>query len=95
MPRIGRIVRFRPASIVVSAVLMPGGTIRRADVLLLLLCMRTDMVSGGRNRRIRDIQRDIRPDQGGDIFSEFFLEIVFPTGALLLFLVLGLLVMFL
>ena len=74
---------------------MPDGTIRQAGVLLLLLCMRTDMVSGGRNRRIRDSQRDTRPDQGGDVLSEFFLEIVFPTGALLLFLVLGLLVMFL
>lgn len=52
------------------------------------------MVSG-RNRRLRDIQRDLRPDQGGDILSEFFLEVVFPTGALLLFLVLGFLVLFL
>ena len=42
-------------------------TIRRAVVLLLLLCMRTDMVRDRRNRRIRDIQRDLRPDQGGDV----------------------------
>jgi len=49
----------------------------------------------GRNRRLRDIQRDLRPDQGGDILSEFFFEVVFPTGALLLFLVLGFLVLFL
>lgn len=52
------------------------------------------MVSG-RNRRLRDIQRDIRPDQGGEVLSEFFFEVVFPTAVLLLFLVLGLLTMFL
>lgn len=73
---------------------MLDGIIRRTGVLLSLLCMRIDMVSG-RNRRIRDIQRDLRPDQGGDILSEFFFEVVVPTAALLLFLVLGLLVMFL
>lgn len=52
------------------------------------------MVSG-RNRRIRDIQRDIRPDQGGDILSEFMLEVVWPLATLLAFLFLGFLVMFL
>lgn len=71
------------------------GTIRRVGVLLLLLCMRTDMVSGGRNRRIRDIQRDTRPDQGGDILSEFFLEVVWPIATFIVFLFLCFLVMFL
>lgn len=70
------------------------GTIRRTGVLLSLLCMRTDMVSG-RNRRIRDIQRDLRPDQGGDILSEFFLEVVWPIATFIVFLFLCFLVMFL
>ena len=73
---------------------MLDGTIRRAGVLLSLLCMRTDMVSG-RNRRIRDIQRDLRPDQGGDILSEFFLEVVWPIATFIVFLFLCFLVMFL
>lgn len=53
------------------------------------------MVSGGRNRRIRDIQRDTRPDQGGDILSEFFLEVVWPIATFIVFLFLCFLVMFL
>jgi hypothetical protein len=52
------------------------------------------MVSG-RNRRIRDIQRDLRPDQGGDILSEFFLEVVWPIATFIVFLFLCFLVMFL
>lgn len=52
------------------------------------------MVSG-RNRRIRDIQRDTRPDQGGDILSEFFLEVVWPIATFIVFLFLCFLVMFL
>lgn len=52
------------------------------------------MVSG-RNRRIRETQRLTRPDQGGDILSEFMLEVVWPLATLLTFLFLGFLVMFL
>ena len=69
-------------------------TIRRAGVLLLLLCMRTDMVSG-RNRRIRDIQRDLRPDQGGDVLSEFMLEFVWPLATFVVLMGLLILVIFL
>lgn len=70
-------------------------TIRRAGVLLLLLCMRTDMVRDRRNRRIGDIQRDLRPDQGGEVLSEFMLEVVWPCATFILFLFLCFLVMFL
>lgn len=52
------------------------------------------MVSG-RNRRIRENERLTRPDQGGDILSEFMLEVVWPLATLILFLFLGFLVMFL
>lgn len=73
---------------------MLDGIIKRAGVLPLLLFMRIDMVSG-RNRRLRDIQRDLRPDQGGDILSEFFLEVVWPLATFIVFLLLCFLVMFL
>jgi len=48
-----------------------------------------------RYRRIRETQRLTRPDQGGDILSEFMLEVVWPFATLLAFLFLGFLVMFL
>ncbi len=52
------------------------------------------MVSG-RNRRIRETQLLTRPDQGGDILSEFMLEVVWPLATFIVFLVLCFLVMFL
>ena len=73
---------------------MLDGNIRRAGVLLSLLCMRTDMVSG-RNRRIRDIQRDLRPDQGGEVLSEFMLEFVWPLATFVVLMALVILVVFL
>ena len=65
--------------------------IRPAVVLLSLLSMRIDMVRDRRNRRIRDIQRDLRPDQGGEVLSEFMLEVVWPlaTFVVLMALVIG------
>lgn len=44
------------------------------------------------NRRLREIQRDIRPEQGGEFLNEFATEFLFPTiffgcGLLLTFLV--------
>jgi hypothetical protein len=34
----------------------------------------------GRSRRQREIDRLLRPDQGGEIMSEFALEFVFPLA---------------
>jgi len=74
---------------------MLDGIIRRAGVLLLLLCMRTDMVRDRRNRRIGDIQRDLRPDQGGEVLSEFMLEVVWPVATFVVLMALVILVVFL
>jgi len=74
---------------------MLDGIIRRAGVLLLLLCMRTDMVRDRRNRRIGDIQRDLRPDQGGEVLSEFMLEVVWPLATFVVLMALVILVVFL
>jgi hypothetical protein len=48
-----------------------------------------------RNRRIGDIQRDLRPDQGGDILSEFMLEFVWPLATFVVLMALLILVVFL
>ena len=49
----------------------------------------------GRQRRIRETERLLRPDQGGEVLSEFALEVLFPLAALASFLLLGLLVIIL
>jgi hypothetical protein len=48
-----------------------------------------------RNRRIGDIQRDLRPDQGGDILSEFMLEFVWPLATFVVLMALLILVVYL
>ena len=45
----------------------------------------------GRSRRLREIDRLLRSDQGGEIMTEFALEVVFPLAAGL---VLGILLFF-
>lgn len=69
--------------------------IRPAVVLLSLLSMRIDMVRDRRNRRIGDIQRDLRPDQGGEVLSEFMLEFVWPLATFVVLMALLILVVFL
>jgi len=48
-----------------------------------------------RNRRIGDIQRDLRPDQGGEVLSEFMLEFVWPVATFVVLMALVILVVFL
>ena len=48
-----------------------------------------------RNRRIGDIQRDLRPDQGGEVLSEFMLEFVWPLATFVVLMALLILVVFL
>ena len=52
------------------------------------------MVSG-RNRRIRETERLLRPDQGGEFLSEFTTEVVLPLATFLVFMFLTILVIFL
>jgi len=52
-------------------------------------------INSGRSRRIREIERLTRPDQGGDILSEFMLEVVWPLATFIVFLILAFLVTFL
>jgi hypothetical protein len=44
------------------------------------------------NSNNKDIQRYLRPDQGGDILSEFALEVVFPLTVFVVLASLALLV---
>ena len=53
------------------------------------------MVRDRRNRRIGDIQRDLRPDQGGEVLSEFMLEVVWPVATFVVLMALVILVVFL
>ena len=54
-----------------------------------------NMVRDRRNRRIGDIQRDLRPDQGGEVLSEFMLEFVWPMATFVVLMALLILVVFL
>ena len=56
---------------------------------------RADMVRDRRNRRIGDIQRDLRPDQGGEVLSEFMLEVVWPLATFVVLMTLVILVVYL
>lgn len=53
-----------------------------------------NMVRDRRNRRIGDIQRDLRPDQGGEVLSEFMLEFVWPMATFVVLMALLILVVF-
>jgi hypothetical protein len=53
------------------------------------------MVRDRRNRRIGDIQRDLRPDQGGEVLSEFMLEFVWPLATFVVLMALLILVVYL
>lgn len=44
------------------------------------------------NNHNKDVQRYLRPDQGGEILSEFALEVVFPFVVFSVFAILALLV---
>ena len=54
-----------------------------------------NMVRDRRNRRIGDIQRDLRPDQGGEVLSEFMLEFVWPLATFVVLMALLILVVYL
>jgi len=52
-------------------------------------------MNSNRNRRIRETERLLRPDQGGDILSEFMLEVVWPLATFVVLMALVVLVVFL